>query len=58
MKTALYKKEQFRGYDIIAVYLNGEYAKLYVIHGYQINADILADIQYYQNAGYEIQFEL
>lgn len=58
MKTALYKREQFKGYDIIAVYLNGEYAKLYVIHNDQINADILVDIQYYQHAGYEIQFEI
>ena len=58
MKTALYKKEQFRGYDTIAVYLNGEYAKLYVIHRDQINADILSDMQYYQNLGYELQFEL
>lgn len=58
MKTALYKHEQFKGYDTIAVYLNGEYAKLYVIHKDQINADILSDMQYYQNAGYELQFEL
>ena len=58
MKTALYKREQFKGYDTIAVYLNGEYAKLYVIHKDQINADILSDMQYYQNLGYELQFEL
>ena len=58
MKTALYKREQFKGYDTIAVYLNGEYAKLFVIHRDQINADILSDMQYYQNLGYELQFEL
>lgn len=58
MKTALYKREQFKGYDTIAVYLNGEYAKLFVIHRDQINADILSDMQYYKNLGYELQFEL
>jgi len=58
MKTALYKREQFKGYDTIAVYLNGEYAKLYVIHKDQINVDILSDMQYYHNLGYELQFEL
>ena len=58
MKTALYKREQFKGYDTIAVYLNGEYAKLFVIHRDHINADILSDMQYYQNLGYELQFDL